>query len=92
VEDRDMLSDEEARLFAIEWLVRRLAVDQCLMSDDPTGAAFAIVKDARNIAKAFAAQETAGAPEVTVNALVLINATVDLAESVSEAVQTALSR
>ena len=69
-----------------------LAVDQCLMADDPARAAFDIVKDARNIAKAFAAQETAGAPEVTVNALVLINATVDLAESVSEAVQTALSR
>ena len=86
-----MLSDEEARLFAIEWLVRRLAVDQCLASDDPVGVASAIVHDARSIAKAFAAQET-DAPEVTVNALVFINATVELAESVSAAVQTAVSR
>jgi len=86
-----MLSDEEARLFAIEWLVRRLAVDQCLASDDPVGAASTIVKDARSIAKAFAAQET-DAPEVTVNALVFINATVELAESVSAAVQTAVSQ
>ena len=86
-----MLSDEEARLFAIEWLVRRIAIDQCMMSDDPVGVALGIVKDARNIAKAFAAQESAGAPEITVNALVLINATVDLAESVSDAVKTAVS-
>ena len=85
-----MLSDEEARLFAIEWLVRRIAIDQCMMSDDPVGVALGIVKDARNIAKAFAAQET-GAPEITVNALVLINATVDLAESVSDAVKTAVA-
>jgi hypothetical protein len=86
-----MLDDDEARLFAIEWLVRRLAVDQCLASDDPLGAASAIVHDARSIAKAFAAQET-DAPEVTVNALVLIDTTVELAESVSTAVQAAVSR
>jgi hypothetical protein len=48
-----MLDDEEARLFAIEWLVRRLAVDRCLASEDPLGAASAIVHDARNIAKAL---------------------------------------
>jgi hypothetical protein len=86
-----MLSDEEARLFAIEWLVRRLAVDQCLASDDPVGAASSIVVDARRIAKAFAAQEATEGPEVTVNTLVFITATVDLAESVSEAVHTAVA-
>ena len=87
-----MLSDEEAKLFAIEWLVRRIAVDQCLASDDPVGAASSIVNDARSIAKAFAAQEAAEAPEVTVNTLVFIHSTVDLAESVSEAVQAAVAR
>ena len=64
----------------------------CRASDDPVGVASAIVHDARNIAKAFAAQETSDAPEVTVNALVFINATVELAESVSAAVETAVSR
>jgi hypothetical protein len=92
VEDRIMLSDEEARLFAIEWLVRRMAVDQCLASDDPIGAASQFVADARSIAKAFAAQEAAEPPEVTVNTLVLINATVELAESVSAAVLAAVSQ
>ena len=87
-----MLSDEEARLFAIEWLVRRLAVDQCLASDDPVGAASVIVKDARSIAKALAAQEAADTPEVTVNALVFISATVELAESGSTAVQATATR
>jgi hypothetical protein len=85
-----MLSDEDARIFAVEWLVRRMAVDQCLGSGNPSDAALAIVTDARNIAKALAAQDP-GVPEVTVNALMLINATVELAETISEAVQTALA-
>ena len=85
-----MLSDEEARLFALEWLVRRVAADQCLMSSNPSDAALMLVTDARSIEKALAAHDP-GEPEVTASALALIGATVELAESVSEAVHKALS-